>query len=379
LKMPRPSYLMGVCPNPTAALLMQHIIYCARYAKKGRGGHRWFVSSYTDWAANTGLSFDQVKRSLAALRKAGLIVTEQHLSYGRNVSHVRLTHGGEGGSGLPERCEDAPPERCKNGLLKEEDQKKDQKKNQIVRDSKAGDQMEIETPWMKGKAQKVAGVTKTHNEKVKKRLDELIAIGEQVLATKRNPGQNVIGDSRVDTQMASQWATSAQNLLVRVFGKESEHYKNFSAQFTKNLTFSPTYRAQGILKAAKDDYENEQLSEIRRLIEAELFDDFLEQSEHLLNSGYYQPAAVIAGCVLEDGLRKLCEKESIALPSKPKLDAMNSDLAKAGVFSKLVQERITAIADLRNKAAHGQWDQFTNDDVVEMIQAVRRIMEEHFP
>ncbi|MBI5892788.1 MAG: HEPN domain-containing protein [Deltaproteobacteria bacterium] len=216
------------------------------------------------------------------------------------------------------------------------------------------------------------------DEKIKRRLDELIATGEQVLATKRSPGTNVIGDFRVDTQMAYQWATSVQNLLVRVFGQEGEHYKNFSAQVTNHLTFSPTYRAQGILKAAKDDYENEQLFEVRSLIEAELFDDFLEQSEHLLNSGYYQPAAVIAGCVLEDGLWKLCEKEGIALPSKPKLDTMNSALAKVGVFSKLVQKRITALADLRNKAAHGQWDQFTKEDVIEMIQAVRRIMEEHF-
>ncbi len=216
------------------------------------------------------------------------------------------------------------------------------------------------------------------DEKIKRRIDELIATGEQVLATKRSLPKGVHGDHRLDGQMASQWVTSVQNLLARVFGLESEHYKNFSLQVSMSLTFSPIYRAQGILKAAKDDYENEQLFEVRRLIEAELFDDFLEQSEHLLNSGYYQPAAVITGCVLEDGLRKLCEKESISLQSKPKLDTMNADLAKAGVFSKLVQKQITALADLRNKAAHGQWDQFAKDDVVEMIQAVRRIMEKHF-
>jgi hypothetical protein len=203
-------------------------------------------------------------------------------------------------------------------------------------------------------------------------------MGEQVLATKRSPGRGVIGDSRVDTQMAYQWATSAQNLLVRVFGAESEHYKNFSTQVDKHLTFSPIYQAQGILKAAKDDYENEQLFEVRRLIEAELFDDFLEQAEYLLGSGYYQPAAIVAGSVLEDGLRKLCSMHGIPLLPKPKLDAMNSDLAKAGVFSKLVQKRITALADLRNKAAHGQWDQFGKEDVEEMLRAVRRIMEEHF-
>ncbi len=216
------------------------------------------------------------------------------------------------------------------------------------------------------------------DEKIQKRLDELIAMGEQVLGTERSPGPGVIGDSRIDTQMAYQWATSTQNLLVRVFGAESEHYRNFSAQVDKYLSFSPTYRAQGILKAAKDDYENEQLFSVRRLIEAELFDDFLEQAEYLFSSGYHQPAAVVAGSVLEDGLRKLCNMNGISLPPKPKLDSMNSDLAKAGVFSKLVQKRITTLADLRNKAAHGQWDQFGKEDVEEMLRAVRRIMEENF-
>lgn len=216
------------------------------------------------------------------------------------------------------------------------------------------------------------------DEKIRKRLDELIATGEQVLATRESPGQYIVSDDYIDTQMAYQWATSVQNILARVFGKESEHYKNFSAQVEIYISYSPVCRAQGVLKAAKDDYDNEQLFDVRRLIEAEVFDDFMEQSEHLLNSGYYQPAAVIAGCVLEDGLRKLCEKSGIALLAKPKLDSMNAELSKAGVFSKLDQKRITALAELRNNAAHGKWDQFTKEDVEEMVKAVRRIMEEHY-
>ncbi len=216
------------------------------------------------------------------------------------------------------------------------------------------------------------------DEKIMKRLDELLEMGEQVLATRRSPGPNVIGDDRVNSQIAYQWATSVQNLLARVFGLDSEHYKNFTKRVESHLTYYPVFCAQGILKAAKDDYENEQLFEVRQLVEAELFDDLLEQAEHLFDSDYYQPAAVIAGCVLEDGLRKLCQKNGIALPEKPKLDKMNADLAKAGVVSKLVQKRITALADLRNKAAHGQWDQFIKEDVGEMIPAVRRIMEEYF-
>lgn len=202
----------------------------------------------------------------------------------------------------------------------------------------------------------------------------MIALGAQVLATCQ--------DSRigrvVDSQMAHQWVTSTENLLTRVFGQDGAHYQNLKTQTAGHISYLQAVKAQGILLAAKDDYEHGQLFEIRRLIEAEVFDDFLEQSEHLLESGYHPPAAVIAGCVLEDGLRKLCEANRIPVSLKPKLDTMNSDLAKAGVYSKLVQKRITALADLRNKAAHGKWDQFTKKDVVEMLQSVRRLMEENF-
>jgi hypothetical protein len=38
--------------------------------------------------------------------------------------------------------------------------------------------------------------------------------------------------------------------------------------------------------------------DVRAVIEAEVFDDFLEQGAHLLDSGYYQPAAIVIGSVL---------------------------------------------------------------------------------
>jgi hypothetical protein len=40
------------------------------------------------------------------------------------------------------------------------------------------------------------------DERIRNRLDELIKMGESVLATKRSLGAHVIGDDRVDTQLA---------------------------------------------------------------------------------------------------------------------------------------------------------------------------------
>ncbi|RZB38243.1 MAG: hypothetical protein SRB2_00589 [Desulfobacteraceae bacterium Eth-SRB2] len=56
---------------------------------------------------------------------------------------------------------------------------------------------------------------------------------------------------------------------------------------------------------------------------------------------------------------------------------MNAQLAKVGVFNKLTQKRITAIADVRNSAAHGKWDQFKPEDVEDMIRWITGFIETH--
>jgi len=209
---------------------------------------------------------------------------------------------------------------------------------------------------------------------IKARLDALLVLGDQVLATRQSYGPGIIAGDYVDSALASQWATSCQSFLSRVFGRESDHYLAFSKEIERGIAFSNAKRAQGVMRAAEDDLSAGALFQVRALIEAEVFDDFLEQAEALHKAGYYQPAAVVAGAVLEDGLRSLCTTNSITIPSRPKLDTMNSDLAKAGVYSKLVQKKITTLADLRNKAAHGQWDEFDAEDVEEMLAQVRRFM-----
>ena len=68
----------------------------------------------------------------------------------------------------------------------------------------------------------------------------------------------------------------------------------------------------------------------------------------------------------------------MSLSVKPKLGTMNAGLAKQGVYNKLTQKRITALADIRNKAAHGEWDECTKADVEDMLRGVRQFMETHF-
>jgi hypothetical protein len=129
----------------------------------------------------------------------------------------------------------------------------------------------------------------------------------------------------------------------------------------------------GIAVALKTAYESGYLNQIEELIHADLFADFLDMGEYLLKENYKDPAAVIIGGVLEEHLRKLCLKNSISITTNnipKKAETMNADLAKK-VYNRLDQKNITAWLDLRNKAAHAKYKEYTDDQVKVALLGIR--------
>jgi hypothetical protein len=167
---------------------------------------------------------------------------------------------------------------------------------------------------------------------------------------------------------------AARNLLVSACGRDSEHFNSFvEAEKPHPYEENPTRlsRLRAVFLAAKEDFEGGFLSSVRHLVQAEVFSTELEQARELLTAGYKVPAAVICGVVLETNLRSLCEARDLAVG---KLDKMNADLAKAGQYNSLVQKRITALAAIRNSAAHGNSSDFNEKDMQSMIEEVERLV-----
>ena len=132
-----------------------------------------------------------------------------------------------------------------------------------------------------------------------------------------------------------------------------------------------------IFKAAKDDLENGFLISMKQLIQSEVFDNELEQAQHLLTTGYKAPAAVIGGVVLETALKQLAINNEINIENK-RLSRINDDLAKAQIYSSLQQKQIVVLADIRNSAAHGKIDDFTKEDVERMLSDIKNFLLNHF-
>ncbi|CAH6803607.1 conserved hypothetical protein [Vibrio chagasii] len=180
--------------------------------------------------------------------------------------------------------------------------------------------------------------------------------------------------TEMDDEAALIWKVKVKNLLVATCSKESQHYMEFveSEKIGPYESSSDAFkRMKSVLIAAMDDYKNGYLTSLKNLIQADVFDSELEQAEELLSNGYKLAAAVIAGVVLETALRDICSREGI---SAGKLDKMNSELAKSGIYNKLQQKRITALADIRNSAAHGKSEEFTEGDVTIMIRDIEQFL-----
>jgi hypothetical protein len=208
------------------------------------------------------------------------------------------------------------------------------------------------------------------------RFEELTAEAIKLEASKRSVYDEYESRAveRIDTELLAKWRTQAKHLIGSTCGEDSHYMKEFVDAGTASSWAGPAERLRrmmAVFAAAREDFDGGYITSVRSLVQAEVFGTELEQASELLQSKYKVAAAVIAGIVLETALRELCDRNQI---QHGKMDKMNADLAKKGTYNLLMQKRITALAQIRNDAAHGKPDQFTDADVTAMIADVERFL-----
>ena len=155
---------------------------------------------------------------------------------------------------------------------------------------------------------------------------------------------------------------------------DSGGYAQISSTTLDNISYNHVAKQIGVAKALLSDIQNDYLKGLEEIIHGDLFSDFLEMATHLMENKYKDAAAVMAGSTLEVHMRKLCDKHSVTTTSgrKPKkAELLNAELAKEGVYSKLDQKNVTAWLGLRNNAAHGNYSEYTKEQVKLLIDSVR--------
>ena len=208
------------------------------------------------------------------------------------------------------------------------------------------------------------------SEDLVKRLDDLIDKGDEVRRTHKPNPPNVIGFPTLNSGAFAEWQTQSLAFLHRVVGKEHVYTSSFEADVTKGFP-SVVSTGQGILRALRQDLEGGYLVNVQTLVAGEVFSDFLKMARHLLEAGYKDPSASLAGAVLKDGLRRIGALHGVGMNAREGLTAMNTKLANAHVYSRLVQKQIAVWIDVRNRADHGDFSSYTEKDVAELVRGVR--------
>jgi hypothetical protein len=216
----------------------------------------------------------------------------------------------------------------------------------------------------------------TLQQEILDRLDQLIEKGNKVLLTHTPNPPNVIGYPTLSSEALSEWQTQALSYLINVLGENHiyvQRFKSLGRQPYKNTAHS----GQGILRAVREDIEGGYLKKVEALVSAEVFTNFLEMAEHLLQQGYKDPAASLIGAVLEDGLRRICAKNSLPIRSIESISSLNKNLADAQVYNRLTQKKVHVWNEVRNNADHGNFSQYAKDDVKDMLQGVASFLAQY--
>ena len=114
---------------------------------------------------------------------------------------------------------------------------------------------------------------------------------------------------RVFTEAKNPQNSNKISIIIKISTADSSYYQDFSYNMNNSNTgyaneFKTLLIGMGILRSVKEDLEQGFLERIQDLVVAEVFTDFLDQASYLLGKRYKDPAAVLAGAVLEDGLKK---------------------------------------------------------------------------
>jgi hypothetical protein len=214
------------------------------------------------------------------------------------------------------------------------------------------------------------------NSKAIERAEKLILFGNEIEKTqwKRQVGRSTY--IYVDNGKMAAFRSSCLSFIKLFYGTSHPHFIEFENS-TKNHYLGNLAAGVGIMIAIKEEIAEGWLTTYKGLVSSEIFSNFIEMSEHLLEQGYKDPAAVVLGSVLEEHLRQLCLKFKVDIKIEvngkfvpKKADTLNANLVKAGAYNVLDQKSVTSWLDLRNKAAHGNYIEYSQEQVKLMLQGV---------
>ncbi|MCY4009986.1 MAG: hypothetical protein OXF22_09585 [Anaerolineaceae bacterium] len=238
---------------------------------------------------------------------------------------------------------------------------------------------------------------KETDERIRKRFNKLIKDGAKFILRTNEEMKEAIAGIKVAVETPAYFGidrieygslmTSLKSLFNHVLSKSRyDEILSDIQNIEKDSYFVAFQKAFGTLQGLKADYESGMLDDLSQKIEKNVTYDYMSQAAELLAGKRHQydhvPAAVLAGAVLEDALRRLCQRQNPPLDTKTNgkaktLEPLITDLQTANVFNNAKADQLRSWAKIRNAAAHGRFDEFDRSQVDEMIPSVKNLLADY--
>lgn len=170
------------------------------------------------------------------------------------------------------------------------------------------------------------------------------------------------------------WATSAQSLILAVFGESSPHYQNFVASFAACDGWQKqVLELRGVFLSAKDDFDGDYVFNVDLRVSGEVFGDFVTLAKEALASGNKDVAGVLACAALEDSLKRFTSASGFDAEGKTMQEVINL-LKSKGLVSGAQKTILESMPRIRNMAMHGDWEKLTAPEVSSVLGFVEQFL-----
>lgn len=224
-------------------------------------------------------------------------------------------------------------------------------------------------------------------ENVTSRLNSLISKGSNVelltssllTLSKDNPSFISIRGDYI--RRCQEWLCSVINLIRVLVGENGYFYQQCSKipqeiDETGGINSITVTRMLGLLISFRDAWKAGLVKDIEYVIMGITFDNFLDHAGEYHKLGKKMEASVLASAVLEDTIKKIAKKNGINPEIVRELDPLITELAKIGIFTQVKAKRARGYAGTRNHAFHAEWDRFDLNDVKNLIEGTREMIQE---
>lgn len=234
-----------------------------------------------------------------------------------------------------------------------------------------------ELPQTEPKPKRMRTIAAGMLAKTVQRLRQLIDLGHAYVTYRPTDGEVPPGNYH-------EWRLASVSFLRAALGPDNHYCKFFEERIPESPYEDGPPPSQsmeqglGVLRAVLGEIEFGPLPHIEGLISSEVFDDFLEMADHLLEKNYVAVVPSLVGAVLEDALRRIAKAHNVPVKlDNDSIASLNQRLADAGVYLNSVRKKIEFWNAVRNNADHGKFDLNSEQDVRAMLEGVREFVENY--